>query len=42
MVEFGTSRAPAQAFIRPAYTARVDIALQIARATLLEQMEKSL
>jgi HK97 gp10 family phage protein len=42
MVEFGTSRAPAQSFIRKAYTARVDVALQITRATLLDHMKEAL
>ena len=39
MVEFGTSRAPAHPFIRPAYDSRKGIALQIARATLIERMQ---
>ena len=42
MVEFGTSRAPAHPFIRPAYDARKTFALQIARATLIERMQEAL
>ena len=42
MVEFGTSRAPAHPFLRPAFEARKDYALEIARAHLVAQVEKVL
>lgn len=39
MVEFGTSRAAATPFIRPAYDARKDEALQIVKAEYVERMQ---
>lgn len=42
MVEFGTSRAPAHPFIRPAYAARKDFALEVARAHLVAQVGKAI
>ena len=42
MVEFGTSRAPAHPFIRPAYASRKDFALQVAKAELMSRMEEVL
>lgn len=42
MVEFGTSRAPAHPFIRPAYAARKDFALEIAKAHLVAQVGKAI
>lgn len=40
MVEFGTSRAAAHPFVRPAYEARKDDALQIAKNVYLELVQK--
>lgn len=42
MVEFGTSRAPAHPFLRPAYAARREYALEIARAHLVTEVKKVL
>lgn len=42
MVEYGTSRAPAHPFIRPAYEARVQFALEVARAHLVARVEEVL
>lgn len=39
MVEFGTSRAPARPFLRPAYEARKGEALQIAKAVWVEKVQ---
>lgn len=38
MVEFGTSRAPAHPFIRPAYEARKDEALRIAKGVWIDHV----
>jgi len=42
MVEYGTSRAPAHPFLRPAYAAVQQHALQVANAVLLDEMRKEL
>lgn len=42
MVEYGTSRAPAHPFIRPAYAARVQFALEVARAHLVQEVGKAI
>lgn len=41
MVEFGTSRAAPTPFVRPAYDARKDQALAIAKAVWVQQVEKA-
>jgi len=42
MVEFGTSRAPAHPFLRPAYDATRDLALTVARDKYLSLMEEAI
>ena len=42
MVEYGTSRTPAHPFIRPAYAARVDFALEVARAHLVKRVGEAI
>jgi len=42
MVEYGTSRAPAHPFLRPAYAARKEFALEVARAHLVKDVKKVL
>ena len=42
MVEFGTSRAPAHPFLRPAYAARRDFAMEVARAYLVQEVKKAI
>jgi HK97 gp10 family phage protein len=39
MVEFGTSKAPAHAFVRPAYDAKQESALQAAKARFVSEMK---
>lgn len=39
MVEFGTSNAPAHPFLRPAFDAKYKDALNVARATYIEEMK---
>jgi HK97 gp10 family phage protein len=39
MVEFGTSRAPAHPFLRPAYDAKVQITLTAARGTFAKRLK---
>lgn len=42
MVEFGTSRAPAHPFLRPAYDAAKDLSLTVANDKFAELMERAL
>ena len=42
MVEFGTSRAPAHPFLRPAYTAVATAALRAVRDRMLSEVKKAL
>lgn len=42
MVEYGTSRAPAHPFLRPAYDAKRTEALQIAKATYVDLMKQAI
>ncbi len=42
MVEYGTSRALAHPFLRPAYAARKEFALEVARAHLVKDVKKVL
>lgn len=42
MVEFGTSNAPAHPFLRPAYAARVNDAMQAAKDRMLAEVKKAL
>ena len=42
MVEFGTPRAPASPFLRPAYDSRVKYALEVARIAYVDDMKQRL
>lgn len=42
MVEFGTSKAPAHPFLRPAYTSRVNDAMEATKKRMLEEVKKVL
>ena len=42
MVEFGTSKAPAHPFLRPAYTARLNEAMEATKKRMLDEVKKAL
>lgn len=42
MVEFGTSKAPAHPFLRPAYTSRLNDAMEATKKRMLDEVKKAL